>query len=155
MDSVRPYGTPRKGVPEAHWRRWGGRLLPLRDRLLLGLALALFVAAGFCAYVVLLFLLRGSAPFEALGTTLSKTLLVYLAGAIVSGVVLGVFLPLGRTRVGAMVLASLAIFPLYKGVSFAGDGFDPWTWSDTLEAAIPSLLGGVILGWWVHRGLNG
>lgn len=126
----------------------------VRHDIVLCTVVALVVGTGFSAYACLLYALKGPAPFERLGTTVGGTIGVYLIGSVLSGLLLGLLLPLGRSTAGAMVLGMVAVFPLYKGASFAMDGLDAMTWSDTLDALVLSVIAGSILGWWAHRQFN-
>ena len=125
------------------------------DRIALCTSITGFVAAGFCLYVVILYTIRGSEPFHDLGTTVGAAIGMYLVAALISGVTLGVLLPIGRTTLGAMVLGVVAVFPLYKGAGFVMAGYDPWSWSDTVDALVLSVVIGSILGWWAHSKLIG
>jgi hypothetical protein len=117
--------------------------------------LTLLVAAGFVAYALLLFLIRGHAPFDANGTTLPAVMLAYLFGGILSGVSLGLFLPIGRTRAGAMLLGVLAVFPMYQAAGFAIVGFGSWSWDEVIISIVAAVPTGSFLGWMAHWYLRG
>jgi hypothetical protein len=115
------------------------------------LALTLVVAVAFIGYVLLLYLFRGSAPFAANGTTLGTTILAYLAGGALSGIVLGILLPLGRTRLGAALVGIASVLPMYTAVGVAVEGVGALTWEGWLDTAVPSIFTGAALGllaWW-------
>ena len=94
----------------------------LRNNLLKGIALGLFVATGFSAWVTFLRLTAGTSPFDRLRTTYLATVELYYGGALVGGTLIGLFLPLGRWPLGAALLGMLGVFPLYFGVALTTSG---------------------------------
>jgi hypothetical protein len=84
--------------------------------------------AVLAAWAIVLFLIRGAAPFEARGTTLGAVVVLYLAGGTAGGVIVGLFLPLARTGFGAAIAgtaAFVAVATASAGVLF---GFATWSW---------------------------
>ena len=71
--------------------------------------------------VLLIYVFRGSAPFERAGTTLSQVSLGYLIGGLVGGVVFGLLLPLGKTRAGAALLGFVVAVPVIHVIMLAVD----------------------------------
>ena len=83
-------------------------------------ALAYSLIAGMIAVY------RGSAPFESAGTTLPKVLAVYWGGGLLTGVVLGVLWPPGRSKAGAAVLGAVASIPVSCAVLLATEPPSSW-----------------------------
>ena len=81
-----------------------------------GIGIGVFFATGFTAYVTVLRLVSGTAPFERLGTTYLMTVTTYYVGFSTGGALVGILLPLRRHRLGSILLGSLGLFPVYLGV---------------------------------------
>ena len=109
------------------------------------------IATAFSLYVLILYALRGPAPFEANETTLSATIAAYYAGLTASGIVLGLVLPLARWKLGAALLGFLALIPLYGVIMFSLHGWN-WDYRDTLATVIAALVVGAPVGL-VYRSL--
>ena len=73
----------------------------------------------------------GSEPFRRAGTNFTAVLLVYLAASIAAGSIVGVFVTVARTRIGAPVVGFIALLPLSVFIRLATKGFEPWTTEDT------------------------
>jgi hypothetical protein len=114
-------------------------------RIQLGIIVCSFIAAAFSAYVLLLHLFRGSAPFRANQTTLLQVLLSYALWAVFGGAVFGLSLPLARNRWGAALVGFLCLIPFYGVIAFTEAGF-AWTTRETAEVLAVSLLVGVPVG---------
>lgn len=85
-----------------------GRLLSdALERARAGAVVGLGIAAFYVAYVVLLYLRLGDAPFAAYGVHLSTVVLVYVGGGLTAGVIVGLFAPLSAWRLGAVLVATL------------------------------------------------
>jgi len=120
--------------------------------LLKGLTLGLFVATGLSAWVLLLRIRGGTAPFERLDTTFTAVVLGYYEGGAAGGLLVGVAWPLGRWFLGYVLLGVLGILPFYLfapggrhgssllsphnvasallGACFVGGAVGVWIWSD-------------------------
>lgn len=115
-------------------------------RVKLGIVLCLFIAAGFSAYVLLLYLVRGSQPFVANGTTISAVVFSYFAWAVVGGVVIGISLPLARNRWGAALVGFLGMVPFYGMITFTDAGFSITGLHDVVKVLVVSGLVGPMVG---------
>jgi hypothetical protein len=98
----------------------------LLDNLKSGTRWGLAFAAFYSAAAVLIWLVRGDVAFEAQGTSLWQVLLAYVAGGMAAGVVVGLLMPLGRTRFGAGVIGFVAAVPVMFVVGMAVS--PPPTW---------------------------
>jgi hypothetical protein len=88
----------------------------------LGVLLGGIFATVLSAYALFLYQTRGEAPFIANGTTFGETVIVYYAGSVVGGFIVGIALPFLRGRVGAAIGGTLAVLPLYTAVAYSLDG---------------------------------
>lgn len=118
----------------------------LRLSIQLCTALAMFLAAALCAYALLLYLVRGAAPFARHGTTLGEVLLAYVIGMALAGVIVGLLLPFARHRWGAPLVGAVAFMPFYASVRVAMDGFAPWTGDDVFVVILCSIAVGGLVG---------
>ena len=100
----------------------------LNDRLRLGLIGGLALAALYCAYALVLFAVRGNAPFEKNEVTLPLVLATYLSSGIAGGVTYGVLHPFGRTLFGRAVLGVLIATFVFFGITVATHGL-PSRWN--------------------------
>lgn len=78
-----------------------------------GLGYGLAYVAVYCGFVLMLALVKGEAFFVAAGTTLPGVLLAYLTGGIAAGCVVGLLLPLARTKLGAAFIGFVAAIPVF------------------------------------------
>jgi|RhiMethySRZTD1v2_1073278.scaffolds.fasta_scaffold1413962_1 hypothetical protein len=107
----------------------------------------LFIATGFSVWVVGLYLRRGAAPFEKLGTTLWAVILLYFCAAIVVGPFVGLLLPLARANAaGAALVGTVTAIPIYGMAAVMLEGFRGWTLSKALALLVIALLFGVPVG---------
>jgi len=90
----------------------------------------------YAAAFSLLATLIGAAQSVRAGNSFAETLsllglivLAYFGGALVAGVVVGTLLPVGRTRIGAMVLGFVGGLPAYGAVGMAVVPLGSW-WPD-------------------------
>lgn len=129
-------------------RRWSDLLERARAGAVAGLGFAAF----YVAYGVVLYLRRGDAPFAAHGVSLSTVMLVYVAGGLAAGAIVGIFAPLSAWWLGAILVATLGAAVVILGVTMATEG-PPWTWDSTdwLTVAILPVLFGVVLGNFYYR----
>jgi len=65
--------------------------------------------------LMVVYLGRGSEVLEKYNLSLAELLGVYVVGGIVGGFLVGVFLPVGRTALGAAILGSSERFPSASG----------------------------------------
>lgn len=108
-----------------------------------GVIAGLFFACFYSLFVTGLYLLRGSAPFEANETTYGQVVLSYFGTGIVAGALVGLLRPLLRWRLGAVVVGVVAAFAVFVGISLVDQGgFSQWdagTWR--MCAVLAVLLG--------------
>jgi hypothetical protein len=95
----------------------------------------------YSAFVVILAVVKGSTTFDSQNTTLLKALAVYWVGGVVAGALVGLFLPLGRHPVGAMVLGALGGVPVFAAAMLASTPAADWGRYIGL-----SLAGGAVIG---------
>ncbi len=127
-----------------------GTVKTVRGNLARGLALGLFIATGLTVWITFLRVTQGTAPFEHAGTPYGRTVLLYYAGFVVGGTVLGALLPLRRWALGSMLLGFLFVLPVYASFvvldATPAERFSSWNVLGTLIASI--VVGGG-LGLWV------
>ncbi|MEJ2215897.1 MAG: hypothetical protein P8099_04705 [Gemmatimonadota bacterium] len=77
------------------------------------------VVAGlvFTSVATLIFLVEGKRPFEHNDVTYGSTVALYVLGFTTAGLVAGLLNPLGRTKLGAVLLGIIATVPLAWGAS--------------------------------------
>ena len=108
---------------------------------------ALFIATGFSAWVLALYVRRGDGPFGAVGTTPGAAILLYYSAAILIGPLVGLLLPLARaSRLGGALVGATAALPLYAMVRIAREGLAPWTTAEIVGVVAAALLVGVPVG---------
>jgi len=121
----------------------------LRNNLLKGIALGLFVATGFSAWVTFLRLTAGTSPFDRLRTTYLATVELYYGGALVGGTLIGLFLPLRRWPLGSALLGVLGVFPLYFGVALTTSGAgSTFTANNLASSSVLAFFVGGAVGIW-------
>jgi len=128
-------------------------LRDLRNNLLKGIALGLFVATAFSAWVTFLRLTAGTSPFDRLSTSYVATVELYYGGALVGGTLIGLFLPLRRWPLGAVLLGMLGVFPLYFGVALTTSGpVSAFTVHNLASSSVVAFfVGGAVGIWsWLH-----
>jgi hypothetical protein len=87
-----------------------------------GIGWGLAMACFYCVFVVVLYLAQGAAPFEAHETTLGTVILIYFAGGITAGALVGLLRPLARWWPGAMLIGFLAAVLVFLGIDVAQTG---------------------------------
>lgn len=111
-----------------------------------GVGWGLAFALVYIAFVLLLYAVRGTVPFERHQVTLPGVIATYFAGALTAGTIVGMMRPLTATRLGAIVTGAIAAVPVYLGFGIAVDGwFTAWSadeWS-TVWGLAP-LMGGTL-----------
>ncbi|HET7551900.1 MAG TPA: hypothetical protein VFK04_11455 [Gemmatimonadaceae bacterium] len=122
------------------------------ERARAGAVVGLGIAAFYVAYVVLLYVRRGDAPFAAYGVHLSTVVLVYVGGGLTAGAIVGLFAPLSAWRLGAVLVATLGATVVFFGIATATEG-PPWIWgsAEWSGVAILAVLFGLILGNFYYR----
>lgn len=127
----------------------------VRDgRIRTGLEWGASFAAVYSAYVVVLWLFRGEAPFEKAETTVVEVILAYCLAGLVGGTVFGILLPLGRSRLGAAFLGFLVALPVTYALGMAVEAPDRWFSHLPVVAVLSALLLGPACGlsmWYVNR----
>jgi hypothetical protein len=122
-----------------------------------GLSGALFIAAAYCAWVVVVYVLRGSAPFNRLGLSLPLALATYISVGLIAGLIVGLLRPLTRRRSGAYFVGPVAAAFGAAGVMAALSGppslwdFDEWVVLPILAAAGAWVIGSEL---WKHSDAN-
>jgi hypothetical protein len=117
---------------------------------------ALIMATLYSAYVLLLFLVSGSAPFDNHGTTVQAVVLTYYVVGAAGGLVVGVMLPLTRSWLGGIGVGIVAAFIVFFGFYVITEG-PFWRWEQEvwlslgIAAAIFGVAGSLIMrklsGW--------
>jgi hypothetical protein len=117
------------------------------DRARSGALFGLGMATIYVAYVLVLFLLRGSAPFDRLHTSVLVVILSYVILGPIAGAIVGFLRPLTITRIGSMFVAFLAAATVYLGIMIAMKG-SPLSWKsvDWITVSILGVTFGVVLG---------
>jgi len=112
-----------------------------------GALFGLAMAALYVAYVVVLYLGRGSEPFDKLHTSLLVVILSYVVLGPIAGAVVGLLQPLSATRIGSMFVAFVGACLVYFGIGIAMNGSPlRWSASDWLVVPIAGVIFGVLLG---------
>src|SRR5689334_9034589 len=92
-----------------------------------GLKGAFSFAAVYCGWVIIVFLVRGTGPFDHLGVTFLGVELMYVATAAIGGVLVGALRPLTASTAGAYFVGILAGVILITGTTILLSGM-PWRW---------------------------
>ncbi len=102
------------------------------------------------AWVTLVYVIAGSAPFQRNGVTFVQTVAVYLTAGPLGGLLVALAHPLYRSIVGAFALGTLALFPAYLGFGILEIGNEHVS-SVFLVALLAALLvgGSVGVGSWL------
>lgn len=109
--------------------------------------LGFVVGCLYALYVVVLYVIRGAAPFERVGITLPKIVAAYLCTGPVAGAVIGALHPLTRRLAGLIFVAILAAFTAAVGVGISMYGFvGQWSERHWLQMILSALLLGAITG---------
>jgi hypothetical protein len=85
----------------------------LLERCRVGVFGGLGLAAAYSAFVIVMYLVTGGANLESRGLALSEILTTYLFGGIAGGIVFGLTAPLAATRIGAAVVGTLIMLPVF------------------------------------------
>jgi len=121
----------------------------MRNNVLKGIGLGLFIATELTAWVTFLRQTAGTAPFDQLDTTYSATVALYYGGGLIGGAVVGLLLPLHRWPLGSALVGMAGVFPLYFGVALATtDASHAFTWNNVVDSAVCAFLVGGAVGIW-------
>jgi hypothetical protein len=122
------------------------------ERAVGGMKLGAAMATLYMLYVLVLFVFRGNAPFEAIGASVGALILAYYAGGLLAGAAAGLLWPLTRYRTGAIVVAIPCTWVVVVGISMTTDGpfwyWSAWYWFATIGGAV---IMGVTLGLMLYR----
>jgi hypothetical protein len=119
------------GEHKRRGRRTSEYWVGLGRQLRAGLFGGLGFAAIYCAYVAVLFALRGPVPFERRETTLPAVLATYVASGLLGGFVFGFLYPLRRSLPGQLVVATVIATLVFLNINIARNGFPTgWTRQD-------------------------
>jgi hypothetical protein len=110
-----------------------------------GVIAGLVIASFYSLYVLLLYAIRGAAPFESSGVTLGGVIAAYYGGGLTAGAIVGILWPLLRWRLGATIVGIVAAFSVFLGIGLATEGyFDRWTTRTWETVIVLGTLFGVI-----------
>lgn len=109
-----------------------------------GVGFGLVLASIYSAYVIVVFVASDGAVFERRGLSLGSTLLTYLAGGIVGGILYGVLAPLARWRFGAFMVGYIVAIPVCLGAAVALPDVDFGSRVTWFALAIAPLAGGIV-----------
>lgn len=84
---------------------------------LAGIVVGGAMAIPACLVALLIYLLKGSAPFDQYGLTLMDVLLIYAFGGVAGGALGGSLLPLATWRIGAVLLGGLSAVPMFFAIA--------------------------------------
>jgi hypothetical protein len=106
-------------------------------------------AALYILFVVVLYVLRGGAPFSEQHTTFGAVILSYLVCGLGGGAIVGLLIPLTRSRAGLTLVGAITGTFVFLCIGFidAGMRWPTHTW-------VPCVFGGVLLGGIVAHGLR-
>src|SRR3954467_10118628 len=121
----------------------------VRSNVMGGIGLGLLFASFYSLYVILLFVRKGSAPFDSLHTTLLTVILTYFSGGITAGAFVGAMRPHTHKRFVAILGGIVAAFFVFLGVAVASSGMPSrWTDANWFSLGLCSLLLGSFGGFW-------
>lgn len=117
----------------------------IRENVAWGVRWGLQFAVVLVVWVLIVFLIGGSAAFAKYDTTLGKTIGVYLGGGALAGLIVGLCRPLLRNQIAAGIVGVFAAIPVIIMVDLTlhpgkWDGDDVWVIS------ILSLFYGLVMG---------
>jgi len=112
------------GATAANCTLLGMKTTSARANLRWGLTNGALFGVVFSALIAILGLLRGSAHWDAYSLELWQIILVYFAGCISAGAIVGLLRPLTKHRVGAMGVGAVAGVPvaIILQIAAGGDG---------------------------------
>jgi hypothetical protein len=99
------------------------------------------------AWVIVLYAVRGAAPFDRLDVSLRGVISGYLAGGMAGGAVVGLLWPIAKVRIGAYLTATIAAGFALAGLIIAMEGMPQHWGADTWTVLTVMALGlGISLG---------
>jgi len=112
------------------------------NRVLWGIRWGAAYSAVLVAWVVFLWLVRGSEPFDRRGVTFLAVVIVYVVGGPVTGAVVGLLLPFAKSSLGAALTGIVAAIPVTVIIIATVAGFPPWTRAHTISSILMAVFGG-------------
>lgn len=125
------------------------------EDVVLGTKFTLVGATAYSLYVLGLFALRGSQPFERQSTSVLSVILAYYVAALLAGTVIGILLPLGHSKWGKALIGSVASIPVYASAAISVQGFAPWSTLEVVLLLLVSVGFGSIVGLAIHSVFQG
>lgn len=104
----------------------------LKRCIAVGIACALLYAA----WVLLVYFMRSSAPFESVGASPGVVVAFYLVMGVLGGAIVGVMWPLARQRVAAFGISLLVAFMVTMGALIVLEG-TPAEWDPRIWIVVP------------------
>jgi hypothetical protein len=128
----------------------------LRIGIRVGLSLSVaFSVLAAMAFVILLINREAGALKRDTGLNFPEILLLYVAGGLVGGVLIGLLRPLRSTAVGSFVLGSISAFPCFMGYILMTSPRTEWYPFGVLAALGGSMALCGSLGFWFYFKTNG
>ena len=117
----------------------------IRENVIWGVRWGLRFAIVLVIWVLIIFLIGGSAAFAKYDTTLSKTIGVYLGGGALAGLIVGLCRPLLQNQIAAAIVGVFAAIPVIIMVDLT---LHPGKWDgdDVWFISILSLFYGLVIG---------
>jgi hypothetical protein len=106
------------------------------DNVRWGAGLGLIFGAIYSVIALGIYATRGSRPFATNGVSLLALIAAYFGGGLAAGVVIGLFRPLLRWRLGAMVVGFIGAIPVGAAFRTAENGLARWTSDDVIVVAM-------------------
>lgn len=106
-----------------------------------GLIWGLRYAFAYSLIVLVIAVTRGAEPFQKAGTTLLAVLVVYWSAGVVTGSIVGILLPLGKSMAGAALLGAIGSIPVSCAVLLATQPPSHWGAELPLFVVIGLLIG--------------
>ncbi len=112
--------------------------------------------AAFSVWAVLLFLLRGTDPFDEIQIGLGQAMIFYLAGGATGGLIVGLLWPLAKWRIGAYLVSILTFFVLAfcMVVQLSGSPV-VWDYSSWLAVPLLAIIFGLAFGNSIWKAASG
>jgi hypothetical protein len=113
-----------------------------------GVTGGLEIAAVYCAWVLVVYALRGPRPFERQGVTLTTVLAFYVGAGAAAGALVGLLRPLApRGEGSAYAVGLLAGVPVAIGAALCTRGLPSgWDATEVVVAAVMTVLVGLFIG---------
>jgi hypothetical protein len=132
----------------------------LTEDLRIGIRVGLSFSVAFSvlaamAFVILLINREAGALKRDTGLNFPEILLLYVAGGLVGGVLIGLLRPLRSTAVGSFVLGSISAFPCFMGYILMTSPRTEWYPFGVLAALGGSMALCGSLGFWFYFKTNG